>query len=105
MTLKKIIAASLLSFAVANFRTNVNAQKEKTMELSTKEQSIVLISSDTALGDIEQLKIDLETALNEEVLTVNEIKEILVHLYAYCGFPRSLNAINKFLEVMNSREA
>jgi 4-carboxymuconolactone decarboxylase len=35
---------------------------------------------------------------------VNEIKEILVQLYAYAGFPRSLNAIGTFMEVIDERE-
>jgi alkylhydroperoxidase/carboxymuconolactone decarboxylase family protein YurZ len=38
-------------------------------------------------------------------LTVNEIKEILVHLYAYAGFPRSLNGINTFVAVLDARQA
>ncbi|KJS29540.1 MAG: hypothetical protein VR64_20520 [Desulfatitalea sp. BRH_c12] len=40
-------------------------------------------------------------ALNQGLdagLTVNEIKEILVQLYAYAGFPRSLNAIGTFMD-------
>lgn len=37
-------------------------------------------------------------------LTVNEIKEILVQLYAYAGFPRSLNGINTFMAVMDERQ-
>jgi alkylhydroperoxidase/carboxymuconolactone decarboxylase family protein YurZ len=41
----------------------------------------------------------------EEGLTVNEIKEVLVHLYAYTGFPRSLNALFTFMEVMDERKA
>jgi 4-carboxymuconolactone decarboxylase len=38
-------------------------------------------------------------------LTVNEIKEILVQMYAYAGFPRSLNGINTFMVVMDERQA
>jgi 4-carboxymuconolactone decarboxylase len=38
-------------------------------------------------------------------LMVNEIKETLVQLYAYCGFPRSLNAINAFIVVLDERKA
>ena len=38
-------------------------------------------------------------------MTVNEIKEILVHLYAYAGFPRSLNGINTFMALLNERQA
>jgi alkylhydroperoxidase/carboxymuconolactone decarboxylase family protein YurZ len=36
---------------------------------------------------------------------VNEIKETLVHLYAYAGFPRSLNGIHTFMAVMDERQA
>ena len=49
----------------------------------------------------------LKTALNEGLdagLTVNEIKEILVQLYAYAGFPRSLNGIDTFMGVLEERE-
>ena len=38
-------------------------------------------------------------------LTVHEIKEILVQMYAYAGFPRSLNGINTFMAVMDERHA
>jgi alkylhydroperoxidase/carboxymuconolactone decarboxylase family protein YurZ len=38
-------------------------------------------------------------------LTVNEIKEILVQMYAYAGFPRSLNGITTFMAVMDERQA
>jgi len=37
-------------------------------------------------------------------LTVNEIKEVLVQMYAYCGFPRSLNAINTLMSVLEERK-
>ena len=72
--------------------------------LSTKQQSIIPIAAFTANGDLDKLK----TALLEGLaagLTVNEIKEILVHLYAYAGFPRSLNGINTFMAVLNERQA
>lgn len=72
--------------------------------LNPKQQSIVAISSFTANGDLEKLK----SALNEGLdagLTVNEIKEVLVQLYAYAGFPRSLNGINTFMAVMDERKA
>jgi len=71
--------------------------------LSAKQQSIVTIAAFTANGDLQKLK----TALNEALdagLTVNEIKEVLVQMYAYCGFPRSLNGISTFMSVMEERE-
>lgn len=79
------------------------ARAVDTQALSPRQQSIVAISAFTAIGDLEKLK----TVLNEGLdagLTVNEIKEILVQLYAYAGFPRSLNAINTFIGVMEERE-
>ena len=72
--------------------------------LSTKQQSIIPIAAFTANGDLDRLKTALQEGLTAG-LTVNEIKEILVHLYAYAGFPRSLNGINTFMSVMEEREA
>jgi 4-carboxymuconolactone decarboxylase len=71
--------------------------------LNEKQQSIIPIAAFTANGDLDKLKIALEEGLAAG-LTVNEIKEILVHLYAYTGFPRSLNGINTFMAVLNERQ-
>jgi alkylhydroperoxidase/carboxymuconolactone decarboxylase family protein YurZ len=38
-------------------------------------------------------------------LTINQIKEAIVHLYAYCGFPRSIRGLQTFMEVLNERKA
>lgn len=38
-------------------------------------------------------------------LTVNEIKEFLVQMYAYVGFPRRLNGMNTLMAVIEEREA
>jgi 4-carboxymuconolactone decarboxylase len=70
--------------------------------LNAEEQSIVTISAFTAKGDLEQLRKSLNKGLDAG-LTVNEIKEALVQLYAYCGFPRSLNAINTLMSVLDDR--
>jgi 4-carboxymuconolactone decarboxylase len=72
--------------------------------LSTKQQSIIPISAFTAIGDLAKLRTALHDGLDAG-LTVNEIKEILAHLYAYTGFPRSLNGINTFMAVMDERRA
>jgi 4-carboxymuconolactone decarboxylase len=70
--------------------------------LNAKQRAIIPIAAFTANGDLAKLK----TALNEGLdagLTVNEIKEVLVQLYAYAGFPRSLNGIGTFMTVMDER--
>jgi len=49
----------------------------------------------------------LKPALNAGLdagLTINEIKEVLVQMYAYAGFPRSLNGIGAFMEVVGDRK-
>ncbi|WP_369769813.1 carboxymuconolactone decarboxylase family protein [Flavobacterium sp. WC2416] len=71
--------------------------------LSEKERSIITIASLTAKGDLVKLKSELNKGL-EAGLTVNEIKEVLVHTYAYCGFPRSIRGLQTFMEVLNERK-
>ena len=71
--------------------------------LSAKQRSIIPIAAFTANGDMEKLRTALHEGLDAG-LTVNEIKEILVQMYAYAGFPRSLNGINTFMPVMDERQ-
>ena len=71
--------------------------------LNAKQQSIVTISAFTAKGDLKKLHKALNAGLDSG-LTVNEIKEVLVQLYAYCGFPRSLQGINTFISVLEERK-
>jgi 4-carboxymuconolactone decarboxylase len=84
------------------------SSEENTMEkhhaLNQRQQSIIPIAAFTADGDIDRLKPALNQGL-EAGLTVNEIKEVLVHLYAYTGFPRSLNGLFAFMGVMDERKA
>ena len=102
---KKITAFLAVLFVLMfSIVTISEAQTMKNEGLNAKQQSIVTIAAFTANGDLQRLK----TALNEGLdagLTVNEIKEILVQLYAYCGFPRSLNGISTFMSVMEERVA
>lgn len=72
--------------------------------LTLQEEKIVNISARTAKGDMDALR----TAINEGLdagLSINEIKEILVQLYAYCGFPRSLNALSNLMNEVQARAA
>jgi len=71
--------------------------------LSPKEQSIISIAALTAIGDLADLKTELNTGL-EAGLNINQIKEVLVHLYAYCGFPRSIRGLQTFMEVLDERK-
>lgn len=100
MNLKKFLSVSLLILVVNLFTGGFCMAKDV---LSKKEISIAKISSYTASGDIESLEKALDAGLDNS-LTVNEIKEILVQLYAYCGFPRSLNGLSAFMKVTEQRK-
>lgn len=71
-------------------------------ELTDRQRAIIPIAAFTASGNINQLEQALNAGL-EQGLTVNEIKEIFIHSYAYAGFPRALNGINAFIDVMEQR--
>ena len=73
-------------------------------KLSDKEKSIVEISAFTSSGNQEQLAVSLNKALDNK-MSINEINEILIQSYAYCGFPRSLNAIGTFTNIVKERKA
>ncbi len=81
--------------------TGVNAMEQ---QLTKQQKAIVPISAFTASGDIEALKPALEQGLDSG-LTINEIKEVLAQMYAYAGFPRSLNALGTFMMVVEQRKA
>lgn len=72
--------------------------------LSKCQQSIVKIAALTANGNLEGLKNELALGL-EVGLTINQINDLLTQLYAYCGFPRSLNGIVTFMNVVEERKA
>lgn len=86
------------------FTTSVNAQTTTDQKLSEKQQAIIKISAVTANGDLPKLNIELNKGLDAG-LTVNQIKEAIVHLYAYAGFPRSLRGLQTFIAVLEERKA
>ena len=100
------IGIALVITAFHGVTNHVNAQsKDNTIvNLDAKQQSIIAIASLTAKGDLQTL----ESALTEGLdagLTVNEIKEVMVHLHAYCGFPRSIRGLRTFIKVLDKRKA
>lgn len=75
-----------------------------TPTLSTQQQHIAAIAALTAIGDIPKLHTALNVGL-EAGLTVNQAKDILVQMYAYAGFPRSLNGLSALMDVLKERQA
>ena len=88
-------------FGLTSFQ--MNAQNDVKF-LTKKQQNLISIAAITAAGDLEALKPSLNKGLDAG-LTINQIKESLVHLYAYCGFPRSIRGLQTFMEVLNERKA
>lgn len=72
--------------------------------LNAKEQSIVTIAALTTRADLERLKPAIDAGLDAG-LTINQIQEVMIHLYAYAGFPRSLRGLQTFMSVLDEREA
>lgn len=104
----KIKTHTLITLLIAIFflTNNLKAQNimNKNQGLSLQEQCLVSIAAFTAKGDLTKLKTALNSGLDAR-LTINQIKEAIVHLYAYCGFPRSIRGLQTFMEVLNERKA
>lgn len=72
--------------------------------LSRKQAAVVPIAAFAAVGDIPRLNRALEDGLSAG-LSVSESREVLVQMYAYAGFPRSLNALSEMMKVVEARKA
>jgi len=71
--------------------------------LSARQQAIPLMAALMAASQKDKLNSALNQGLDAGI-TINEAKEILVQLYAYTGFPRSLNALNELMKVVEARK-
>lgn len=94
-----IIALGGISLS-GNAQDNLNGGKT----LTTGQQSLAAIAALTATGDLASLKTELATGLDAG-LTVNQIKEAIIHLYAYAGFPRSIRGLQTLMTVLDERKA
>jgi len=95
-----------LSFHAASApqgHTDMNHQQTVSTTLSARQQAIPLIAAYMASSQMEKLNAALNQGLDAG-LTINETKEILVQLYAYTGFPRSLNALTELMKVVEERK-
>lgn len=68
--------------------------------LTERQKHLATIAAFEAQGDIVRLEPAITDALNGG-LTINEIKEAFSQLYAYTGFPRSLNALGVLQQVLS----
>jgi alkylhydroperoxidase/carboxymuconolactone decarboxylase family protein YurZ len=93
----------IIGWITAFNQLTAQSQMNQQAALSPKQQNIIVISALTAKGDLRKLQPALSAGLDAG-MTVNEIKEVLVHLYAYCGFPRSIRGLQTLMTVLDERK-
>ena len=76
----------------------IHAQK-----LTERHKGLAACACLMAQGDLERMEPAVRTALDNGV-TVNELKEAFSQLYAYTGFPRSLNALSVLSKVLENKQ-
>ena len=92
--MKKIV---ILIIAVMTMAT-VNAKM-----LTERQKGLAACACLMAQGDLERLEPAVKMALDNGV-TINELKEAFSQLYAYTGFPRSLNALGVLNKVLENKQ-
>lgn len=71
--------------------------------LDLKSKEIAVVSCLAAMGNVQpQLRVHFNAALHAGN-TINEVKEIILQVSVYFGFPNCINAMNLFKEVLNER--
>ncbi len=78
--------------------------QNENVALSPKQKSLIAIASSIAKGNLLKLKVELNAGL-EAGLTISQIKEAIVHIYAYAGFPRSIRGLQTFMMVLDERKS
>ena len=78
--------------------TTVNGQT-----LTERQKGLASCACLMAQGDLERLEPAVRAALDGGV-TINELKEAFSQLYAYTGFPRSLNALGVLGKVLENKK-
>ena len=95
---------NIIGAVVAIIFSMVNIAYAQKASLSKKQVQIATIASQTAKNELEALKATLNAALDNG-MTVNEAKEVMVHSYAYCGFPKALRGLQTLVAVLDERKA
>ena len=93
-SMKRIIVVIIAVLTMAT----VNSQT-----LTERQKGLAACACLMAQGDLERLEPAVRMALSNGV-TINELKEAFSQLYAYTGFPRSLNALGVLSKVLENRK-
>lgn len=113
--IKSLNSALFICAAVtssASLAESLSEAEQKRIEALTEKQdhpltsiqkNVALIAAYAAEGDIPGLRVSLVRGLDEG-MTVSESREVLVQVYAYAGFPRSLNALSELMQLIETRQ-
>ena len=71
--------------------------------LTERQKGLAACACLMAQGDLDRLEPAVKMALDNGV-TINELKEAFSQLYAYTGFPRSLNALGVLSKVLENKQ-
>lgn len=72
--------------------------------LDLKSKEIAVVAALTAMGNAQpQLKVHINGALNTGT-SINELKEVILQMSGYSGFPSSINAMNILKDVLAERK-
>lgn len=88
-----------LAAACGNKTTQMNKEMNTLSLSETQANCMIVIACNAARGDQSSLAIAIRGGLAAGI-PANKIKEALSQLYAYMGFPRSLNALGTLQKVM-----
>ena len=95
--------AAVMTAACSNKQTTENKDMNQLSFTTEQAACMSAIACNEAKGDLVALESAIHGGLEAE-LTVSQIKEALSQLYAYTGFPRSLNALGVLQNVVESRK-
>ena len=72
--------------------------------LDLKSKEIAVVAALTAMGTAQpQLKVHINGALNTGS-SINEIKEVILQMSVYSGFPSCINGMNSLKDVLKERQ-
>ena len=97
-----IVAAGLMLLAGCGTKKNTDKDMNVLSFNEKQAAAMTVIACHEARGDQSSLAIAIGEGFDAG-LTANQMKEALSQLYAYTGFPRSLNALGTLKKVMEQR--
>ena len=99
-----LLLIAIMTMTTINSQSTSGGAGESVMSLTERQKGMAACACLMAQGDMQRLEPAVRMALDNGV-TVNELKEAFSQLYAYTGFPRSLNALGVLGKVLEHKQA